>query len=120
MTPSYTLSSLESKRIIRNDSVKKTENSIEYSLGPTSLMPKKRASVKHAETRLALERSFERKAGDFEFEAGIAIQVRGAEVYIVHKDPLRRLCVVDDADHFWHIVWRAMCQQFPALSQYVQ
>jgi hypothetical protein len=83
-------------------------------------MPKKRASVKHAETRLALERSFERKAGDFEFEAGIAIPVRGAEGYIVHKDPLRRLCVVDDADHFWHIVWRAMCQQFPALSQYVQ
>src|SRR5690242_9470363 len=120
MTPSYTLSSLESKRIIRNDSVKKTENSIEYSLGPTSLMPKKRASVKHAETRLGLVSSFERKAGDFAFDAGFAFQIRGAEVYIVHTDPLRRLSAFDDVDHFCSIVWRAMCQQFPALSQYVQ
>ena len=82
-------------------------------------MAKKRASVKHAEVHQSLERSFERKVRDFAFEAGIAIDVRGTEVFIEHQGESELLCVVDDSSHFWRIVWRSMCEHFPALSRYV-
>ena len=82
-------------------------------------MAKKRASLNHAETHTALERSFERKARGFAFEAGIAIHTRGAEVFLEQEGQAELLCVVDDSSRFWRIVWRSMCEQFPALSRYV-
>jgi hypothetical protein len=91
-----------------------------FSLGHIEhFMPKKRSSVRHAQFRGALERSFERKARDFAFETGFDIDVRGSEVFIGKDGQMELLCVAEDPKHFWRTTWQAMAADFPALKRYL-
>jgi len=80
-------------------------------------MPKKRSAITKSEYYGALEKSFERKARDFAFEAGFQLQVRGLEVFVQKDGQSELLCVADSSRHFWRTIWRAMTVQFPALKR---
>ena len=81
-------------------------------------MPKERDSVRHATWSKRYEDKFERLARDIAFEAGVQIEVRGLESFILIDGTEEQLCTADRPKRLWWSIWMAMNERFPVLKRF--
>jgi len=81
-------------------------------------MARRRQSVGAASSRLHIEEHLERLARGIAFEAGVQLEVRECEAFIVVDGVSEHLCTVDLPKHKWRSIWIAMRERFPVFKDY--
>jgi len=81
-------------------------------------MAKRRASVGSASSRIRLEEHLERLARGIAFEAGVELEVRELEAFVIIDGVEEHLCTADLPKHLWRSIWAAMRKRFPVFEDY--
>ena len=81
-------------------------------------MTKRRASVAAASISQHHEALFERLARGIAFEAGVGLEIRGFEAFIIVDGIEEHLCTADVPKHLWRSIWQAMRDRFPIFKDY--
>jgi hypothetical protein len=65
-----------------------------------------------------LEEHLERLARGIAFEAGVKLEVRGLEAFVIVDGAEEHLCTADLPKHLWRSIWAAMRRRFPVFENY--